>query len=243
MGALFEELDWRATPLGDISLRRRRHPGLGVQVYEVKLGDEYLMSSLWTAGEIELARLGLAATPGDALDVAVGGLGLGYTAHAALEDPRVGSLVVVEALPEVIEWHRAHLVPLGERLATDDRCRLVQGDFFAMASTGLDPRDRDARFHAVLLDIDHSPRHVLDPGNASFYQHEPLTRLAAQIHPGGVFALWSNDPPDDGFTALLREVFTDVAAHVVEFPNPIQGGTAANTVYVAHAVEPGAAPA
>ncbi|TDC42142.1 spermidine synthase [Actinomadura sp. KC345] len=235
MGALFEELDWRSTPLGDISLRRRRDPGLGVQVYEVKLDDEFLMSSLWTAGEIELARLGLAAAPGEALDVAVGGLGLGYTAHAALEDPRVGSLIVVEALPEVIEWHRAHLVPLGERLATDDRCRLVRGDFFALASTGLDPEDAGARFHAVLLDIDHSPRHVLDPGNASFYRPEPLSRLAAQIHPGGVFGLWSNDPPDDAFTAVLGEVLTEVRAHVVEFPNPIQGGTATNTVYVAHA--------
>ena len=232
MGALFEELDWRSTPLGEISLRRRRDPGLGVQVYEVKLGDEFLMSSLWTAGEIELARLGLAAVQGDALDVAVGGLGLGYTADAVLDGPRVGSLVVVEALPEVIEWHRAHLVPLGERLASDERCRLVQGDFFALASTGLDP-ERDGRFHAVLLDIDHSPSHVLDPGNASFYRPEPLSRLAAQIHPGGVFALWSNDPPDDGFTAVLGEVFTEVAAHVVEFPNPVQGGTSTNTVYVA----------
>ncbi|MEU8122218.1 spermidine synthase [Spirillospora sp. NPDC049024] len=235
MGARFEELDWRPTAKGAISLRRRRDPATGVDVYEIKLDDDFLMSSLWTEGETELARLGLAAAPGEALDVVVGGLGLGYTAQAALDDPRVRSLVVVEALGEVIEWHRAGLVPLGEGLAADARCRLVQGDFFAMASSpdGLDPQNPEARFHAVLLDIDHSPRHVLDPGHASFYLPETLSLLADRLHPGGVFALWSNEPPDGGFTAVLDEVFAEAAAHVVEFPNPLQGGTAANTVYVA----------
>lgn len=235
MGTLFEELDWRPTPMGAISLRRRRDPVLGADVYEVKLDDEFLMSSLWTVGETELARLGLAAADGAALDVAVGGLGLGHTAAAALDDARVRSLVVVETLGEVIGWHRAGLVPLGERLTADDRCRLVQGDFFGMAEapSGLDPEAPGSRFHAVLLDIDHSPRHVLDPRHAAFYRLGPLGRLAEQIHPGGVFALWSNDPPDTGFTGLLGETFADVTAHVVEFPNPFQGGTSANTVYVA----------
>ena len=45
-----------------------------VDVYEVKLGDEFLMSSLFPVAEIELARLGLAACAGDELDVLVGGL-------------------------------------------------------------------------------------------------------------------------------------------------------------------------
>ena len=56
----FEELAYRRTPLGDLSLRRRTELTLGVEVYEVKLGDEFLMSSLFTAGEIALAELGLA---------------------------------------------------------------------------------------------------------------------------------------------------------------------------------------
>ncbi|TDC70226.1 spermidine synthase [Actinomadura sp. GC306] len=228
MGALFEELDWRPTPMGAISLRRRRDPATRADVYEIKLDDDFLMSSLWTDGEVELARLGLAATAGDGLDVLVGGLGLGYTAGAVLDDPRVRSLIVVETLTEVIEWHRAKLVPLGERLSGDDRCRLVHGDFFAMAAT-----EPETRFHAVLLDIDHSPRHVLNPAHEAFYRPESLGRLAGRLHPGGVFALWSNDPPDDDFTAVLDGAFAEAAAHVVEFPNAIQGGTSANTVYVA----------
>jgi hypothetical protein len=57
--------------------------------------------------------------------------------------------------------------------------------------------------------------------------------LSRWLHPGGRFALWSDDPPDDGFMGSLRQVFEAVAAHVVEFDNPLTGGTSANTVYVA----------
>ncbi|MGH3392476.1 MAG: spermidine synthase [Actinomadura sp.] len=235
MGARFEELDWRSTRMGAVSLRRRRDPALGVEVYEVKLDDDFLMSSLWTTGEIALARIGLSALPGDDLDVVVGGLGLGYTAQAVLDDSRVRSLVVVEALAEIIEWHERGLVPLGAQLTSDPRCRLVEGDFFAMAGApyGLDRQGEHGRLHAVLVDIDHSPRHLLDPGHASFYRPASLRCLAEQLHPGGIFALWSNEPPDAGFHAVLSEVFDEVNAHVVEFPNHLQGGTAANTVYVA----------
>ncbi|UQA91940.1 polyamine aminopropyltransferase [Streptomyces halobius] len=238
MSARFEEIDWRPTAMGDISLRRRRDPVSGDDVYEVKLGDEFLMSSLFTAGETALTRLGLAKLPGTGLhelDVAVGGLGLGYTAQAALDDPRVRSLTVVEALGEVIDWHKRGLVPLGARLTSDTRCRLVQGDFFAMVgdSRGLDPQTPDRRFHAILLDIDHSPRQVLHPRHAALYQPAGMRALAHRLHPGGVFALWSNDPPDEEFNSVLTEVFTESEAHVVNFDNPLQGGTAANTVYVA----------
>lgn len=234
MSARFEELDWRPTPMGDISLRRRRDPATGVDVHEVKLGDEFLMSSLFTAGEIALTRLGLAGATGGELDVVVGGLGLGYTARAALDDPRVRSLVVVDALAEVIDWHERGLVPLGSGLASDPRCRLVHGDFFAMAAeSSLDPQDPDRRFDAVLLDVDHSPRHVLHPRHAALYLPDGLRALAGCLRPGGVFALWSNDPPDEEFIAVLRGVFADAEAHVVEFDNTLQGGTSTNTVYVA----------
>ncbi|MFD9219624.1 spermidine synthase [Streptomyces sp. NPDC060064] len=240
MSARFEEIDWRPTAMGDISLRRRRDPASDTDVYEVKLGDEFLMSSLFTTGEIALAELGLAKLPCAELDIAVGGLGLGYTAEAVLDDPRVRSLTVIETLAEVIAWHQRGLVPLGARLTSDARCRLVQGDFFAMAadSCGLDPREPGRRFHAILLDVDHSPRHVLHPRHAALYQPAGLRALTERLHPNGAFALWSNDPPDKQFTSALTEVFPQSAVHLVDFDNPLQGGTSTNTVYVAR-TEPG----
>ena len=230
----FEELDYCNTPIGELILRRRTEPRLRVEVYEVKLGDEFLMSSLFTAGEIALAKLALAACESGPLDVAVGGLGLGYTAHAALENAAVRSLLVVEALPVVINWHRRGLVPLGAGLSTDSRCEFVAGDFFVRVNfSGIDPRVPDKRFHAILLDIDHSPRHVLHPDHAAFYSPTGLRRLAAHLQPRGVFGLWSNDPPDEMFRATLTEVFSSAQAHVVEFHNPLQNREATNTVYLA----------
>jgi spermidine synthase len=189
LGARFEELAWSETGLGVISLRRRLEPSLGVEVYEVKLGDEFLMSSLFTAAEVELARLGLAELPGTALDVVVGGLGLGYTARAVLEDPRVCSLTVVEALGAVLEWHEHKLLPGADGLMLDPRTRLRHGDFFAMAESGagFDPGAPGRRFHAVLVDIDHTPRHVLHPSHAAFYTAAGMSRLTRHLHPGGAF--------------------------------------------------------
>jgi spermidine synthase len=242
MSALFEELDWRETPLGELALRRRAEPRLDDrEVYEVKLGDEFLMSSLFTAGETALAELGLDAVAGHGeadLDVVVGGLGLGYTAAAALSHPRLRSLLVVEYLGPVIEWHRRGLVPLGARLTGDPRCRLVSGDFFALATGAGEGFDHEApgrRFHAVLLDVDHSPEHLLSGTHADFYTRHGLTALARFIAPGGAFAMWSNDPPDDGFIRRLETRFHSVEAQVVRFDNPYTGAMAACTVYVARA--------
>src|SRR5580658_8648838 len=128
MSLRFEELDWQQTPLGELVLRRRWYPAVGRDVYEIKLNDEYLMSSLFTVAELELGRLAVAELQGtDDLDVVVGGLGLGCTAQAVLESPNVRSLAVIDALSEVIGWHQREMIP--SELAADPRCRLVHGDF------------------------------------------------------------------------------------------------------------------
>ncbi len=235
MSVHFEELDYRPTPIGALSLRRRRELSLGVDVFEIKLGDEFLMSSLFTASEIALARLGLAELSGTGLDVVVGGLGLGYTAQAVLEHQSVGSLIVVEALDAVIDWHEAGLLPLGTGLTGDPRCRFVCGDFFALAASdeGFDPNVTARRFDAILVDIDHSPDFLLDPRNAAFYQPEGLNRLIAHLRPGGVFGLWSNERPDDTFTARLAEIFAEARAEEVTFHNPLQDSDFTQTVYLA----------
>ncbi|MDA3895854.1 MAG: spermidine synthase, partial [Desulfobacteraceae bacterium] len=87
------------------------------------------MSSLFHEAEVQLSKIGLGMLDKKDLDVVVGGLGLGYTAVSALEDKRVASLVVVEYLEGVIEWHQKSLVPLGKTLMNDARCRLVHADF------------------------------------------------------------------------------------------------------------------
>jgi spermidine synthase len=234
VSASFEELDRRPTPLGEISLRRRLEPTLRVDVYEAKLGDEFLMSSLFTAAEIALADISLARVPGGDLDVVVGGLGLGYTARAVLRDPRVRSLRVIEVLGEVIDWHQRGLLPVSDGLTSDRRCNFVNGDFFAMVAGGTSfGPDAPARLDAVLVDIDHTPRHLLHPSHAPFYDLEGQRRLADRLDPGGVYALWSNDPPDEDYISVVERVFASCEAHVITFPNPFTRGESASTVYVA----------
>jgi len=237
MSLLFEELDCRPTPIGLLTLRRRRELSLGVDVVEIKLGDEHLMSDLFTVSEIALARLGLAAAGSGPLDVVVGGLGLGYTARAVLENPEVASLVVVEMLAPVIEWHREGLLPIGDELARDPRCRLVLADFFERAAgdEGFDAAAPGRRFDAILLDIDHSPEALLDARSAAFYGADGLRRLARHLKPGGIFGLWSNDGPDAAFTARLGSVFAMAWAEPVTFDNPLQDRPFTQTVYLARA--------
>ena len=234
---IFEELDFNSTPIGDLVLRRRRIPKLGdVDVYEVKLGDDFLMSSLFHEAEHQLAKLGLDLMERDDLDVVVGGLGLGYTAVAALEDPRVSSLVVIEYLAPVIEWHQSGLVPLGETLALDDRCRLIHGDFFALSRNiekSFDPMNAEKKHDAILLDIDHTPTNVLHQTNSRFYTEEGLSELAKHLKPGGIFALWADGEPETFFTDRLGKIWGWADAHTIEFDNPITEDISKGTVYLA----------
>ena len=239
MSIYFEELAYRTTPLGVVSLRRRRELRLDLDVLEIKLDDEFLMSSLFTASEIALARLGIAALTGAGRDIVVGGLGLGYTANAVLEHADVSSLLVIEMLDAVIDWHRQGLLPLGAGLTADARCRFVHGDFFALAATGagFDAHAAGRRFDAILVDIDHSPVALLDARSTRFYRPAGLRELATHLKPGGVFGLWSNDPPDEAFTARLAGVFAQAWAAPVTFHNPLQNRPFTQTVYLARTAE------
>ncbi len=236
MSLLFEEIDSQSSPLGEISLRRRRIPAFGERdIYEVKLGDEFLMSSMFVEAEEALATLGLAATEGERLDVVVGGLGLGYTAVAALKDQRIAELLVVDAIDTVIHWHQSEQVPLGKELNADPRNRYVLGSFFDLATdpaTGFDPESHGSKFDAILLDIDHSPTEFLNAANAGFYTPDNLGLMAEQLKEKGVFAMWSQNLPEAPFEALLAEVFAQVDSHVVKFYNPLQNRESTNTVYV-----------
>lgn len=234
MSGLFEELDYCPTEIGVLSLRRRWEPRLGKDIHEIKLGDEHLMSDAFTHSEIALADLALSVVLGNDLRVLVGGLGMGYTALAALKDARVASVTVVELLEPVVDWHRRGLLPVGNALYTDERVTLMQADFFKLVSSDRDvmPDVLKQRYDAILLDIDHSPEMLLDGRSRQFYEPAGLRRMSENLRPGGVFGLWSNDPPSDGFTDTLQRVFPDASAEPVCFRNPYDHSEIVQTVYI-----------
>lgn len=232
----FEELDSQETRMGELSLRRRRIRSLNdIEVYEIKLDDEYLMSSLFHEAEVALTDIGLGELDGDGWEVVVGGLGLGYTAAAALKFKQLKRLILVEALEPVIDWHKRGLVPQGRQLGTDSRCVFCHADFFALArETGFDRAVPRFQFDAVLLDIDHTPNCWLHPSHGDFYSVTGLRRFKSFLKPHGVFALWSNDPPEDTFLDILSRVFADARGHSIQFENPLQQSISTNGVYVAN---------
>ena len=111
----FQILSYTDTPLGPLCLRKRQtlsEPRTWLT--EVTLNHEFLMSSLNTDSERALAQLAIDHLEGDALRILIGGLGLGYTAWAALQIARVRRVEVIEFLPDVVQWLDDGLTPPGE---------------------------------------------------------------------------------------------------------------------------------
>ena len=125
-----KELGYHKTLIGDLTLRRRTEPLLGnLEVFEVKLGDEYLMSSLFTESERQLATHGLATLDGE-LDVVIGGLGLGYTAAEALKNKMVNRLLVIDLFQAVIRLASCRTRPDGKCTPGSSQMRLAARRFF-----------------------------------------------------------------------------------------------------------------
>ncbi|MFW6154126.1 MAG: spermidine synthase [Planctomycetota bacterium] len=237
MAPTLNELDHSATPLGELTLRHRRAASLGdVDVHEVLLNGQLLMSSLVNVSEVALAVEALGRVDGAFRDVLIGGLGLGYTAVAALDMPGVASVTVVESLPAVVRWFEQRLVPLAAPLAQDERATIIEGDFFAFIGATDDPGAPAAEgrtYDAILVDIDDSPRHLLTPAHAAFYTPDGLRSAGRHLTVGGVLAIWSAEPPDDAFTRRLRDVFGSAEALPVVFTNPLFDAVETNTIYLA----------
>lgn len=231
MPPLIEELDYRKTDLGELVLRRRRSPSVpGEIVYEVKIDNALLMSSTVNESERALATLALGSRGGTPCDVLVGGLGLGYTAAAALEYANVRRVVVIDLLAPVIDWHRRRLVPMADALMRDPRCSLVHDDFFARIAANDERRER---YDVILLDIDHSPDSWLHTRHGDFYTTAGLQALTACLQPGGAFGLWSASKPADAFLGIVNGVFPLVHLHEVSFFNPHLNETMSNWVVIA----------
>ena len=148
----------------------------------------------------QLSTTALRLHPGKGpLRVLVGGLGLGYTAQAALEDPRVASVRVIEKMDFVMDWMRDGLLPLSAAFAAEPRIEVVQDDVY---ETLLGPASE--QYDLILVDVDHSPIDRLADDIGRFYTEEGQQAVQGHLAPGGVLAVWSAWDNDDFADALAK---------------------------------------
>lgn len=229
MATDIEYLAHEETCLGTLCLRRRKtlsHPRQWVT--EVTLNHQFLMSSLHTDSERALADLSLKGLDRDDLRVLVGGLGLGYTAQAALDCERVGHVEVVEFLPQVKQWMQDGLFPLAEQLNRQERLSVTDGDIYQRL---LAP-PTGARFDAILIDVDHSPEEQLADGGNSFYNIAGLQRAGKHLQEDGVIAMWSYDSHTP-LLESLQSTFEEASAHPISYYNQHVHETFTDWLYIA----------
>nr|WP_312862726.1 spermidine synthase [Streptomonospora salina] len=186
--------------------------------FEIISNGVFLMDTRDGASEREMVRACLAALPeacgGSGVRVVIGGLGVGFSARRALDDPRVERVHVVELEPAVVEWHRGPLGAAAGDVLADPRCAVVCADFavwLAEAAHAAEGPWADV----ICLDTDNGPDWTVVEGNDRLYAPDALARLRRLLRPGGALAFWSAMPAP-GFAALLEREFGTVAT--VEVP-------------------------
>jgi spermidine synthase len=190
------------TPRGEVVLRERREENTPT-ILELRVNGVFVMDTLETTSERALANKALATVP-EISSVLVGGLGLGFTMHEVLADPRVESCTVVEIEQAIVDWMRDGTIAHGPRLLADERLTVVVGDV-AMALAEAPPDS----FDLVLLDVDNGPGYLVHDANEALYAEPFLT--AAHRATKQVMVIWSADEaPQLG--AALEAVFGNVTA-------------------------------
>ena len=190
-------------------------------------GGRPLMSSRMHGSEQALATFGCRHLTGDAPRVLVGGMGMGFTLRATLDElPADATVVVAELIPAVIEWNRGPLGPLANHPLRDPRAHVEIGD------VGATIRRATSGFDAILLDVDNGPDAFTASGNASLYGDRGLAATLSALRPRGVLAVWSAWE-DKKFEQRLK--YAGFNVHVERVRARLKGGGPRHTIFVATA--------
>jgi spermidine synthase len=184
-----------------VLLRRGSH-------HEIVANGVFLMDT--RAGDSERLLVTAAAeripAPGR---MAIAGLGVGFSLAAALADPRVGAVTVVEREPAVLRWNRGPLAPVHGDALRDPRVTVREADAVEWLGAAA-----PASFDAICLDVDNGPDWVVTPGNSRLYDRAGLRAAARALSPGGVLAVWSA-ARSPALEERMAGLFADVAVREV----------------------------
>jgi len=196
-----ERLGEARTPNGTV-LTLYRHDG----AYLIRADGVELMSTRRHHSEDRLAEVACASLREVAgARVLIGGLGLGFTLRAALQQLRDDAEVVVaELVPEVVEWNADPRFNLSVKAMADPRVRVVNDDVSNVLRANPDG------FNAIMLDTDNGPEGMLMSENARLYARHGIGLTIAALRAGGSIVYWSvGDDPK--FVRALRGSGLDVS--------------------------------
>ncbi len=168
--------------------------------YTILVGGRMLMNSAARRSEEALARLGCAGLAGRARPrVLVGGLGMGLTLRATLDELGPDAQVVVAELnPEILSWNETLLAPLNGGAASDPRVTHRIGDVAQLISEA-----QDGEYDTILLDLYEGPRMDFHGVDHPLYGLAALQRSRRALKRPGVLAIWSEER-DASFEATFR---------------------------------------
>lgn len=166
------------SPRGELQLQRRGDH------YEIISNGLFLMATYNGESERLLITAALDAV-GAPRRVLIGGLGVGYSLGAALSDPRVEQVTVVEIEERLIAWNRTYLAPFSGNGLLDPRTRIINADLLRWL------RETDEQFDCICLDIDNGPDWTVTDANGGLYTDEGLAAVKRLLTPGGCATYWS----------------------------------------------------
>jgi len=218
----WQEIDRATIPghEGDISLWRR-----GTE-FSIRIAGAELMNSRVHGSEDALAELTCSRLRRKlSRRILVGGLGMGFTLAAALEQSDPDSMVTVsELIPAVVRWNRQHLRHLAGRPLEDPRVSVAEED------VGHTIRKNKSAWDAILLDVDNGPAGLTRKANDRLYGKSGLTAALAALRPGGILAVWSSGN-DEAFTRRLKRCGFQTETVTVRARKPGKG--ARHTIWLA----------
>lgn len=195
---------------GELVLRQRKDAG-GPAILELRANGVFVMDSAEFASEEALASAALELVQ-EPRQVLVGGLGLGFTMHRVLADPRVERCTVVEIEDSLVGWMRDGTIPHGQTMLADERVNPVVADVTLALAEG-----SPASYDLVLLDVDNGPHFLVHESNARIYEPEFLAQAHRVLRPGGALAIWSMDE-----APALQHALADVFDEVDALPQPVR---------------------
>ncbi|MCK5825409.1 MAG: spermidine synthase [Desulfuromusa sp.] len=179
---------------GVLELRQR-----GKGDFLITLGSQVLMNSKAQRSEIALGILGCKGLEKHLQpQVLVGGLGMGITLRAVLDQlPETAGVVVAELNPIIHQWCLGPLAELTRGAAADPRVEIKISDVAKLIKTSA-----KNQFDAIILDLYRGPGPQTDRLKDPLYGTRAIAHTFSALKPGGTLAVWGENP-DSGFEGRL----------------------------------------